>query len=710
MKKFLPAFIGLILLSLCACTQKTIEIATQPPTAIVDVISTSTTLAATQIIITSTPTLPPTLTPEPTSTVIPSASLPTIVYTAMPVSADDDAEIQTALANIPISRQGDLELILHDEQGRPLTGYLIKYQQTNHDFDFGSVIYPEDINIIRAAGINYFDLEMQWQWIQPQENKFTFDFINYWENIEEIKSAGMKTMASATFLLLSEGGRDIPPFWRGLSFDDFQARLYEHVAATVKRFGPSVDVWEGIGEPQFQDRNPLHFTKEEYYQAIGTANKAIRDNDPTAIIEINLGVPCGEISWSSNIEIVQGLLDRNIDFDQLGLQFYNNSYMYNGYYMGRDSLKTLSTCWDTFEKMLEPYGKKMHFTEMSASSDALGSQKGYWGVPWTEDTQAQYLETIYTIFFGKPTNTGLQWYFTIDHPAEDSNSFIVYKGGLVRENGSPKKSYATLQRLIQSWTTSGAGQTGSDGELRFRGFGGEYTLEITNPTTGERMLAQAHVTEQNSNRQTLTFTPNNYLLEQNAKLEKLVRYWETQANPEMIRKGRDYTALVTHHLQASEWALAEQTITAAFEELAITTEFDVPVEKLLNASTDSSVPALDNGRAVLWGATTLYLPYHFPAGEVTIAVEAASQPQAGEYPTLLVGVGANYSQRWSITNETKKTFSFTTPTQGDEQVITIRFPYEGATNDHVSKAGQVGEFKLFIYAVHVTVTSINPPE
>lgn len=707
MNKFLAAFIGLLLLSLTACGQKPDLKATLQPTAMVE--RSTPTQAATAILSTPGPTLPPTLTPEPTSAATPGGLSPTAIYTPVALSTDDEAEIQTALANIPVYRQGDLELTLQDEKGKPLAGYQVKYQQTSHDFDFGSVIYPNDINIIRAAGINYFDLEMQWQWIQPQENKYTFDFINYWENIDEVKSAGMKTMASATFLLLSEGDRDIPPYWRGLSFDEFQTRLYEHVAAIAKRFGPSVDVWEGIGEPQFETRNPLHFTKEQYYQAIATSNRAIRDNDPTAVIEINLGVPCGEISWPSNIEIVQGLLDRNIDFDQLGLQFYNNSYTYNGYYMGRDSIKTMSTCWNAFEKMLAPSGKKMHFTEMSASSGAMGNQKGYWGVPWTEDTQAQYLEAMYTTFFGKPTNTGLQWYFTVDNPAEDANSFVVYMGGLVREDGSPKKSYDTLQKLIQDWTTSGAGQTGPGGELRFRGFGGDYTVAITNPATGERMLTQVHVTEQKSNRQRLTFIPNNHLMAQKTKLEKLAGYWESQSNAEMIRKGRDYLALVDHHMQAQEWALAEQTIAAAFKELAITTEFEIPVEKLLNSSMDSSEPVIDNDRAVMWGATTLYLPYHFPAGEVTVEIDATAQPQAGEFPTLLVGVGANYSPRWHVTNKDKETFSFTTPTKGEEQVITIRFPYDGAANDHVVKDGQVGEFKLFIHAVRVKVISTDPP-
>ncbi len=140
-------------------------------------------------------------------------------------------------------------------------------------------------------------------------------------------------------------GNDIPPFWRNVPYDEFLKRLYEHVSTTVIRFASSVDYWEAILEPNFGNHNTLNLTKDEYYLAIATSIKAIRDNDPTATVEISLSYPCGGIDWLNNFQIVQEMLDRNIDFDVLGLQFYYNAYVWAGnYQMTRMPFSEMSAC------------------------------------------------------------------------------------------------------------------------------------------------------------------------------------------------------------------------------------------------------------------------------------------------------------------------------------------------------------------------------
>ena len=161
------------------------------------------------------PTLPSTLTPIPTF--MPVNSTPSALYAPIKLSPADEQVYQKALNDIPLYRQGDLQIIIQDDSGNPLSGYQVGYRQISHDFIFGSVIYPAQIGKIQEAGINYWDFQTQWQWIQPQENKFTFDFLNYWQGIDEIRSAGYKTMASGLFILNSEGGSNyVPPYLKNL--------------------------------------------------------------------------------------------------------------------------------------------------------------------------------------------------------------------------------------------------------------------------------------------------------------------------------------------------------------------------------------------------------------------------------------------------------------------------------------------------------------
>ncbi|MEI6291079.1 MAG: hypothetical protein WCP19_11660 [Chloroflexota bacterium] len=369
----------------------------------------------------------------------------------------------------------------------------------------------------------------------------------------------------------------------------------------------------------------------------------------------------------------------------------------------------MSACWDAFEKILSPAGKKLNMTEMAVSSDHRPNELGYFGVPWTEDTQAQYLEMFYTIFFAKPTNTGLSWYFTMDTP-NDKEPFIIYKGGLIRDDGTPKKSFYTMQKLIHQWTSSGDGQTDSSGTMTFRGFGGDYDIQITNPKTGETMHTTVHVKEQQSASETVTFEPNKQLIEQKKKLEKLVGYWEKKSNAALTQKGHDYLALVNHHMQKAEWALAQQTISAGLDELAVTTELNIPVETFKIASQGTDVPIIDGGRAVIWGADTLYYPYDFSPGTVSVEIQAHAQSEKGEWPNMITGVGANYSEMWKIENTNPSIFSYSISTTGREKVFTIRCPYINRIQQSIlSQNGNVGAIKLFIDSVKLVIKTSEVP-
>jgi len=649
--------------------------------------------------ITAASTLPPTLTPAPT--LAQSQATPTALYTPIELSSEDNEAYQKALSDIPLYRQGDIQINVQDEKGNPLSGYQVKYRQTTHDFLFGGISNNYDTARVMQAGLNSWSVQMSWYWIQPEYKKFDLDFTNYWLGIDELETGDMKVRAQG-FFDFADG--EFPPFYGDVPYDEFLKRLYEHEAATVKRFAPSVDNWEAVLEPNFGNHNPLNLTKDEYYKAIATSIQAIRDNDPTATVEINFSYPCGGIDWQNNFQMAQEMLDRNIDFDTLGLQFYYNAYIGAGsYQMPKMSLSEMSACYDKYEAMLTTHGKKIVGSEFSVPSEAPAGQTGYWNIAWSDDTQAQYLATAYTIFFSKPSNLGLVWWNTVEP------SPFVYHGGLVRDDGTPKKSYYTLQRLIEGWTTTGESITDSNGVTTFRGFGGDYEIEIVNPSSGERMVTQVHVTEQNSTSETVKFGSNNLLLQKKANLEQLVSYWESKSEQSLVQNGKDYLALVNHHIQNSEWTLAEQTVNTALDDLAIQTEIIVPINKLVPVGYQDGF-VMENGSALMWGSTTLHFPYDFPSGTITVEIKAHGQNEKGESPMMVSGVGVNYSQVWKVENIRSEIYSYTALTTGNEQDFTIRFPYiDKIYNSITAQNGNVGELKLYIDEVKLIIKTAEVP-
>jgi len=291
-------------------------------------------------------TLPPTLTPVPT--LAQAQGTPTAIYFPVKLSTADDSAYQKALIDIPLNRQGNIQINVQNEQGNPLAGYQVKYRQTSHDFLFGAIADPFYATELKQAGVNTWSAYMWWRNTEPELGKFDLEFANEWLGIDELKTGGITIR---TNVLYDTG--DMPPYYKDVSYDEFLKRLYDHEANIVKRFSPSVSYWEAVLEPNLGNHNPLNLTKDEYYQAIATSIKAIRDNDPTATVEINFSYPCGGIDRLNNFQILQEMLDKNIDFDALGLQFYYNAYIGAGnYQMTKLSFDEMSACYDKYEKML----------------------------------------------------------------------------------------------------------------------------------------------------------------------------------------------------------------------------------------------------------------------------------------------------------------------------------------------------------------------
>ena len=104
-----------------------------------------------------------------------------------------------------------------------------------------------------------------------------------------------------------------------------------------------------------------------------------------------------------------------------------------------------------------------------------------------EQLQAQAAEQLYTIWFSHKATDGIFWWNLDDNGilcSKNRNAMAenLPYGGLCR-NGCPKAVYKTLDRLINhEWTTKGCEKT-DNGSIAFRGFYGQYELEIT--TNGE---------------------------------------------------------------------------------------------------------------------------------------------------------------------------------------------------------------------------------
>jgi GH35 family endo-1,4-beta-xylanase len=220
------------------------------------------------------------------------------------------------------------------------------------------------------------------------------------------------------------------------------------VRETAKRYHGRVKVMEIINEAH-DKANLWHLDHAQVLDLTKAVLDAAREGSPSVQRMMNHCCqwgeyaknlnPHGERGWSP-YRYVKDCLAHGVTFEVLGVQLYYPTY-------------------DVFEidRMLDKMGefnKPMEITEIAASSaagldpDSMRPKTASpgWHGPWSEATQADWLEAVYTLCYSKPLFQGVTWWDFSDHKGR----FWPF-GGLLKEDHSPKPSYDRLIELQKRW-------------------------------------------------------------------------------------------------------------------------------------------------------------------------------------------------------------------------------------------------------------------
>jgi len=236
----------------------------------------------------------------------------------------------------------------------------------------------------------------------------------------------------------AEGAAGLPSAARSV----FYGLMYD----AVKHYVGQVRFHEIVNEAH-DFSNACRLTPAEFTDLAAACSEATHKADPKAQRIINCCHLWGEYaahrrsdgtSRRSPMRYLKDCMAAEVEFEIVGLQMYYPEY-------------------DLFEidRMLERYsrlGKILHITEMGCASapgiDPNAQRKkadAGWHGPWSEATQADWVEGVYTIYYSKPYITAVSWW-----DLADAVSFWPY-GGLCRGDLAPKPSYLRLQELQRSW-------------------------------------------------------------------------------------------------------------------------------------------------------------------------------------------------------------------------------------------------------------------
>jgi len=251
----------------------------------------------------------------------------------------------------------------------------------------------------------------------------------------------------------------VTPDWiKAKSFGELKRYTEKHVRTMVGHYGDEMWGWEIVNE--FHDwANDVELDPDQIVELTKFAFEVAEDVNPNAARMVNNCCPYAEYvqlgQWSgwpnqparfpqrTPWQFTRDLIDAGVPITHLGQQMY---------FPERD-LQDIIMLVERFEEFnlpvhLSEVGAPGGPTEQSVKLDTVPIPDGpyAWRRPWDEDTQADWIEGVYTLAYSKPWIEGAHWFDFVDP------HFYIPSGGLVRSpEGGPKEGYLRLQALQRQW-------------------------------------------------------------------------------------------------------------------------------------------------------------------------------------------------------------------------------------------------------------------
>ena len=419
------------------------------------------------------------------------------------IEAQKEATNSRCERDIEKYRKGDKKLVLKDKYGKTLANKKVTIHQKSHDFNFGANIFmldefsDEKDNIAyRETFKKYFNtatVPFYWEGIEPEEGKTRYE--------KDSPKVYRRPAPNLCLEYCNENG--ISPKLHCLFYDKYMAipdwlpkndekkmrELYEKRFSEIsERYSGKMMEFEVTNEtlcaPYWKTAggaSVLSYKKDIVEWAFDLARKYF-PNDKLVINECRsrLYTIAKEGYFSKYYLQIEKLLAKGTPIDKIGIQnhiFYGVN-LPEGKEPADDKIPDYAIYFNPIEYFegldyLSEFGLPLEITEVTIPTPGEGEE--------AELIQADLLETLYTIWFSIPKMETIVYWNIIDKTGyiekwwNENNC----RGGLFHRDFTSKKAAERLYYLInEKWHTDLELTTDENGEIEFRGFYGNYIVEI----------------------------------------------------------------------------------------------------------------------------------------------------------------------------------------------------------------------------------------
>ncbi len=402
---------------------------------------------------------------------------------------------EVAQPNIEKYRKSDAHIELVDADGQPLRGIEYKVTQTRQAFKFGcslpffedvegepfndykpDPVTPEELRRFREI-FNYslIPYSSKWMYLEPEEGKRNFHELDMYVDWCTKHNIEME------FHYIT----GLQPSWlRRKSSDEQETILLRHAKDLVDRYGDRIKRWQVVNDSYLLRQSPAMF-------------ESIRKTHP----DLKLGISnCTKFySYGGNriVDQFRGMDDLEwLQGQGVKVDFYGiHGHTPHGLWADVD---TMYETFDTLAKL----GVRLEVTEFLLPDNQISGpvRRGR----WTPELQAEFFETYYTVCFSHPAVDGIN-YWVLGQGLESGTGLLDPDNGY-----APKPTFNILKELItKRWRTNLGGRS-SDGSIAFRGFHGDYQVDVTLPG-GKTATAKFSIKPEAGNQYRLKLTPGGEL-------------------------------------------------------------------------------------------------------------------------------------------------------------------------------------------------------
>ncbi|MBQ4322467.1 MAG: endo-1,4-beta-xylanase [Clostridia bacterium] len=412
--------------------------------------------------------------------------------------AQKDVWEEQATRGIEAYRKGDAKLTVTDRKGNPLSDVKVTVKQKSHEFRFGiNLLLVDEMDTPEKAeryeslirdSFNMGTVPFYWKTLEPERGKSRYEKGSPYcyrrpaidTCVDLCNRLGIEPREHA---LAYE--HFFPDWLYDKDVDEIKKEMERHYAEISERYANKMRTIEVTNEMYRKIGKTKFFDAFDYVEwCFKTAEKYFPNNQ----LVVNETTP---LCWDDTCRVtdkyyayIEANLLKGVKIDAIGMQyhmFYKSEQEYEEtrpYY----NPKNLYAHMDLYSNLNKP----LQITEVTVPA--------YSNDPEDEELQAEILEKLYRIWFSHPNVEQIVYWNLIDGYAYVSDPDPAkiaatkgdmsvgenyYYGGLVRYDMTPKPAFYKLRELIQkTWHTEETLSTDAEGRTEFRGFYGDYEVNL----------------------------------------------------------------------------------------------------------------------------------------------------------------------------------------------------------------------------------------